>query len=151
MKIVYLAPSRTQPLLTMKYAQALADGGADVTVWSVHRDSEEFYDGIVRSEVPVRFFLAHIFVGERRWLNGLCNRGLGLMPQPSYLVALSSCGAHVFIAGDPDDLPIAGFGARMNRAQLIYMPFEYYPGVMYADSKLSGRWRLLEMRYAEKV
>lgn len=151
MKIVYLSPQKTAPSLTMKYAQALAEGGADVTVWSIHADPEEFYEGIVRSKVPVRFFPSHIYAGERRWLRGLYDFRLGLIPKPSYLAALFSCRADVFIAGDPDDLPIAAFGVFLNRARLVYMPFEYYPGVMYADPKLSRRWRLLEARYASKV
>ncbi len=150
MKVVYMAPSRTVPDTTMKYAQALADGGAEVSVWSVQAGAD-FQQGMVRTNVPVRFFPSHIYLGERSYLHGLYDHGLGLIPKPSYLAALMTCRADIFIAGDPEDLPIAAFGAAVNRARLVYIPFEYYPGVMYADAALSRRWRLLEMRYAPKV
>src|SRR5262245_36414998 len=101
----------------MKYAQALADGGAKVAVWSIAGDPDEFYEGIVRSNVPVRFFASHIYAGER--LRKLYDCGLGFIPKPKYLAALCSCKADVVIAGDPDDLPIAGLTARLNGARLV--------------------------------
>ena len=151
MNIVYLSPSRTTPSLTMKYAQALVEGGAQVSVWCSSDRSEGFYDGIVRSNVRVRFFPSHIYAGEKPWLSHLYDYGLGLIPRPSYLAALLCARADVFIAGDPDDLPIAAFGALVNRGRLVYVPFEYYPGVIYATSELSCRWRRLERRYSRTV
>ena len=149
MRVVYLSPPRTPPPLTFKYAQAILEGGADIRVWSSQTHVEDFSEGIVRSTVPIQRFPTHIYAGER--LNRLYGYGLGLIPKPSYLTALMRCGADVFIASHPEDLPIARLGAILNRARLVYIPFDYFTGVLDATPEQLKRWWQLEKRYSRVV
>jgi glycosyltransferase involved in cell wall biosynthesis len=56
----------------------------------------------------------------------------------------------VCIVGDPDALPIGYWASKLNRAKLVYIPFEYFPFASYADDRCSKRWASREAHYANK-
>jgi glycosyltransferase involved in cell wall biosynthesis len=55
------------------------------------------------------------------------------------------------MASQPEDLPIARLGALLNRARLVYIPFDYFPGVIDASPQVLSRWRMLEEKYSRAV
>src|SRR5215475_13433463 len=70
-KVVYLSPRMTRTWMTMKYAQALADGGAQVKVFGEDTEAAESREGLVKSDVVFarfarRWYLP--FVWRWRWL-----------------------------------------------------------------------------------
>ena len=150
MRIIYLSPRYTSPFLAYKYADALSKAGTSVRVFATTVNAQRYAQGIVQSDVPFTIFPNNWnipFVFRFPWLNRL------RIPLPSrrLLGALLREAADVYIVGQPDDLPLAAFMARLNRARLVYIPFEYYPGLSYGDRLSLELFEHLERRYAPRV
>jgi glycosyltransferase involved in cell wall biosynthesis len=140
----------TSPWLTVKYAEALAQGGADVNIFSISNSTDGFDRGIVKSNVPFT-----VFPSTRElpfvWRSAALNMLRVPLPSLALLRALIRHSADFVIAGQPQDLYLAWCAARMHSAELVYIPFEYYPGLSYGDKLTCERFERLESYFARRV
>jgi glycosyltransferase involved in cell wall biosynthesis len=56
--------------------------------------------------------------------------------------------ADIYIAGEPADLEMARWAARLHGGRVVYMPFELYTGLSYGDNLLLEQNRYYEARFA---
>lgn len=149
-KITYISPQSTSVSETLKFAEALAQGGAEMRIFSEPQNTDGFESTIARSKVPFTVFPKGRelpFVWRSDALNMLRMR----LPSVAMLKALSCYSADLVVAGEPADLGIAWFAAKLHRAQLIYIPGEYYPGLSYGDPLTSRRYAHYESYFAPRI
>ena len=137
-RIAHLSSARTSGAITAKYAEALIEGGADVRIFASREKAHEFEGSLVATSAPV----LDLPFGKR---------ALARSAFYTARLQLMTMGPKIVIAEDPELLKFAAKYARIARARLVYMPFEYYPGAAYATPELQRRWRLIERRLAPAI
>jgi len=149
-KVVYLSPPQALPWVVMKYAIALAEGGADVKVFSTLEDADTYDLGIVKGNVAFRRFRRNFYV-PLVWRFPRLARLRVPLPTPALFSALLRERADIYIAGQPDDLPIVATAARIVGGEIAYIPFEYYPGLSSGDQGTLALYRRLEKKYSARI
>ena len=149
-KLTYLAPESTRPWLALKYADALSQSGAEVRVFFTSKNIQNMHRGIVKTNVPFQIFPNHWYL-PFVWRMSALNHFRIQLPSFSLLRALVTQDTNIVVASEPGHLGIAAFSAKVHRARLAYIPFEYYPDLSYGDELSKKQYARIESVFAPMI
>ena len=138
-KVVYFYRcGMTAPWGVTKYATALSQNGADVQIFELKPTNYHIpITGLFEGNIPVR-----------SWKY---NRYSHRLKKMLVFFAMIAAKADCYITGDPTLIGLTSMAAKINRSRLVYIPFEYFPGLSYATPERRKQYAQMEARHAPNV
>jgi glycosyltransferase involved in cell wall biosynthesis len=132
-----LASRGTSGTISAKYAEALIDAGARVRIFqSKSQSGDEYRSGVIKTSADIVYL--------PMWRRELW--------RPAYYWRrLQLLASDIIIVEDPELLELAIPFVRARGARLVYMPFEYYPGVSNGRPEDLVAWDAIERRCAPLI